>query len=150
MIHAWVKDHLGHLGLGSSEIISSWTIWYHLGSYGIIWVYLGSSGPGIIWDHVVWDHLGSSGIIWDHLGSSGIIRVRGRLGSFGSGIIWDHFVWDCINSLALGLGKREGRGREEDLPHARPRKGRRIHSFDFWRSINWEIERFRTEAFSVD
>ena len=52
-----------------------------LGSSGVIWHYLGSSGNArdhlrsseLIWAHLgscggIWDHQGSSGIIWDHLG----------------------------------------------------------------------------------
>jgi hypothetical protein len=49
---------------------------------------LGSSGSGIIWDHLVWNHLVSSWIIWKQLGSSRIIWVWDHLGS--SGIIWAH------------------------------------------------------------
>ena len=62
----WVRINWDHLGLGSSAIILSGIIWYHLRSFGISWAHLGSSGSGIFWDH-----LGSSGVIWDHLGSSG-------------------------------------------------------------------------------
>ena len=79
----WVEIIWDHLGLGSSEIISSGVIWYHLRSCGV-WDCLGPSGiwdhPGlesseITWSGLIWYHLGSSGILWTHLGSfeSGII-----------------------------------------------------------------------------
>jgi hypothetical protein len=97
----WVRINWDHLGLGSSEIISSGIIWDHLGSSRIIW----------IWDHLRSPRLGSSGIIWYHLGPSGIIWVgdhlrSSRLGSSwivldhlgSSGIIW---VWDHLRASGI-------------------------------------------------
>ena len=104
---------MGHLRLGSSEIISPGIIWYHLdhlGSSGITWVWdhlrssglmsahLGSSritrshlgSSGLVCCHLkcssqpIWHHLGSSGTIWGHLGSAWVICSH--LGS--SELIW--------------------------------------------------------------
>ena len=106
ILHGIISDHVGSSGIiwnhfvwdhlrscGINHLGSSWTMWYHRGSSGIILPdHLRSSG--IIWNHpgsselIIWDHLGSPRLInWDHLGwSSGI--SRDHLGS--SGIIWDH------------------------------------------------------------
>ena len=62
-----------HPSLGSSEIISSEIIWYHLVSLENIWHHLESSRLGSFWDppRIIWNNFGSSVTIWDHLGSSG-------------------------------------------------------------------------------
>ena len=81
----WARIAWDHLCLGSSEIVSSRVIWYHLGSSGIVCDHLGSSVD--IW---VGEHLESSGSSWDHLGTSGIILVWNNLGTSrlgSSGII---------------------------------------------------------------
>ena len=55
-------------------IISSGSIWYHLGSSWIAWI---SSG-------IILDHLGSSGLIWHQLGLGSSESSWEHLGSSGS------------------------------------------------------------------